>query len=104
MEWRPFSWLGISANLLDPENFAWGWKTADVEQYPDPWTGNHYLDDAVYYDLQGGFPPPPDQWNDLIDPETGESLDLAFVITPEPGSAVLALLGGMLFLGLRRRR
>lgn len=96
-------WLGISANLVDPLNFEWGWKTADVDQYPAPFTGNHFMDDAVWVDLQPTFPPPPLAWQELFDPILPtKSLDLAFVITPEPTG--LAVLLGLGVLALRRRR
>jgi hypothetical protein len=79
-------WLFICA-MTDLD--AWGWKTADVDQYPPPYTGLHYMDNAVYlYEY-------PDTWRPLYDPrpEYGQSLDLAFVIdgTPEiwiPGDDV----------------
>lgn len=54
----------------------------------------HYGDDAVAW----MFP----QWIELRDPITQETLDLAFVITPEP--TTLVLLGVGVFLPLRRRR
>lgn len=73
-------WLGIHAIPVSvgPE---FGWKTSQ----------DHWNDDAAFY--YGG-------WNELIDPLTGESLDLAFVITPEP--AALAVLG-LGLVALRRR-
>ncbi len=57
-----------------------GWKTSL----------DHWNDDAVYWD-EG-------KWNELIDPETGESLDLAFVITPEPSTVVMLLGAGLIGL------
>ncbi len=76
-----------------------GWKTADVDQYPDPYTGQHYIDDAVW----GA----PDNWTPLIDPRSSTgpqiSLDLAFVITPEPTTMTLLGLGGLMLLKRRRR-
>ncbi|MFA7237845.1 MAG: PEP-CTERM sorting domain-containing protein, partial [Phycisphaeraceae bacterium] len=73
-----------------------GWKTADMTLYPSPYTGNHYQDDAVFYNGT--------TWQELFDPRfpTGQvSLDLAFVITPEPTSIALLTIGG---LALLRRR
>jgi hypothetical protein len=65
-------WLSIRIDTVDGEI---GWKTADVEQYPEPHTGEHFMDDAVYR-WQGG------QWWELHDPiVTVKSLDLSFVIT-----------------------
>jgi len=75
-------WLDVSVRVDGPEE--WGWKT----------TRQHWMDDAVW----GDYPMP--EWRELRDPITNESLDLAFVITPEP--AGLLILGlGTLFL--RRR-
>ncbi len=92
-------WLDISVTPIDP-GFRWGWKTADVNLYPAPYTGTHFMDDAVWSDLNasGGN----SGWNELFDPiEQTVSLDLAFVITPEPGTMALLVLGG---LALIRRR
>jgi len=58
-------WLDISMNYFGCE---WGWKTSL----------DHFEDDAVWGEL------PDAQWQELLDPLTGESLDMAFVITPEP--------------------
>lgn len=78
-------WLGIS---IDTSN-ADGWKTSV----------DHFEDDAVYRLDTGG-------WGELRypdgDPRAGESIDLAFVITPEPATLSLLLLGG--FALLRRHR
>ncbi len=80
-------WLDISVTLADPENFAWGWKS----------TQDHWMDDAVY----GDFPDP--DWQEMYEPPYFEqSLDLAFVITPEPTMFGLLALGGLVLL--RRRR
>ena len=87
-------WLDISANVATADTL-WGWKTADVDQYPDPFTGSHFMDDAVWDHLLE-----PAGWQELTDP-TGVSLDLAFVITPEPATLALLLVGGI--LGLARR-
>lgn len=85
-------WLGILASTFDqmgtpgPEV---GWKTSL----------DHHLDDAVWA-LDG---PAPFEWSELRDPITAESLDLAFVITPEP--ATMGLVGlGVIGLVARRRR
>ena len=58
------------------------------------------MDDAVWADdpassITG--------WQELIDPQTGESLDLAFVITPEPATLAILFPGGLTLL-LRRKR
>jgi hypothetical protein len=86
--WEPFLqeqdtiyWLAIHTipTMVGPE---FGWKTSQ----------DHWNDDAVFY-YSGG-------WHELRDPYTYESLDLAFVITPEP--AALALLT-LAVVALRRR-
>jgi len=78
-------WLDISVMVEDPAVMEWGWKTS-LE---------HFEDDAVFGDL------PDPQWTPLEDPFTGVTLDLAFVITPEPTSLALLALGT---LALVRRR
>jgi len=83
-------WLDLSlkaTNLSEPGAPAHlGWKTSKSE---------HFEDDAVW----GDYPCP--DWQELKHPETGESLDLAFVITPEPTTIGLLLFG---LAGLIRRR
>jgi hypothetical protein len=72
-------WLDIS---IDSEGEL-GWKTADFDRYPDPYTGDHFEDDAVSADVVSPG------WNELIffgGPNQGRSIDLAFVIT---GDSVL---------------
>jgi hypothetical protein len=68
----------------------WGWKTSGEEQF---------MDDAVYSD-DG------DNWSPLTDPElaTHPSLDLAFVITPEPATMAILGIGGMVLFSRRQRR
>ena len=65
-----------------------GWKTSQ----------DHFMDDAVFKCQDTGV------WVELRDPFTGESLDLAFVITPEPGTMSLLVLGGIGVLMRRRRK
>ena len=80
-------WLDI---VVKAEYGEWGWKTSM----------DHWNDDAVWSD-DG------EQWNELRYPDGHpfhpESIDLAFVITPEPGTMCLLVLGGIGAL-LRRRR
>lgn len=75
-------WLGIHIGVEDL-NTAIGWKTSR----------DHWNDDAVYW--YGG------QWNELFDPISGESLDMAFVITPEPTGLALLTLGALAILRKR---
>ena len=74
-------WLDVTAHTTEDDSLNdrfWGWKTADVFVYPEPYTGSHFMDDAVW----GDFPDP--VWNELVyppgHPRQGESIDLAFVI------------------------
>jgi len=87
-------WLSICFWMGEDPNRP-GWKTADVDKYPEQYAGNHFMDDAVWWDGDNG------NWNELRDPITGKSLDLAFVITPEPATVGLLGLGA---LSLLRRR
>lgn len=75
-------WLDVS---VFTQGGVWGWKTSYA----------HFMDDAVW----GDFPAP--IWEPLVDPITGRTIDLAFVITPEPGA--LAILGLSALALLRRR-
>jgi hypothetical protein len=70
-------WLGV--NFAPDWVNAAGWKTSK----------DHFNDDAVWWNWQTGG------WHELRDPLSGESLDMAFVITPEPGTVY----GAALLLG-----
>jgi hypothetical protein len=83
------AWVQAADAGPQPE---WGWKTARPE--------DRFMDDAVYY------------WEDRYIPMVypdghalqGETLDLAFVITPEPATMALLGCGALCLLRLRRRR
>lgn len=82
-------WLGVKVELAAGVASAnWGWKTSL----------DHYEDDAVWTLVEDGQDL---IFNELRDPITGESLDLAFVITPEPATLAVLLLGA---LGMLKRR
>ena len=75
----------------------YGWKT----------TLDHWNDDAVWADFDiAGAKQADDFWHELRDPLNGESLDMAFVITPEPSTVAMLLGVGLigLFAYARRRR
>jgi hypothetical protein len=82
-------WLDVSAIPLDDQAF-FGWKTST----------QHWNDDAVWADSHEG------PWNELLYPDghpaQGQSIDLAFVVVPEPATILLLGLGALTLL--RRRR
>jgi hypothetical protein len=84
-------WLSVTETLPLPGLGVFGWKTSN----------RHWNDDAVFTDM---LDPTPLDWHELYDPRTGESLDLAFVITPEPGTMCLLVLGGIGVLIRKRRK
>ena len=104
-------WLSVMAyypteiddgtGLMEQAPWRWGWKTSL----------DHFNDDAVFgdwtFDPGTGQWYDPVTWNELRYPMghlfEGQSIDLAFVITPEP--ATMGLLGlGIVGLMARRRR
>jgi hypothetical protein len=95
--------VGIPDLALYQQYFPglFGWKTSGSP---------HFNDDAVFTDVfTVGLNPhtvPTGPWRELRDPRSGESLDLAFVITgiPEPSSVVLMFLGVAGALVFIRRR
>lgn len=83
-------WLDLTVFGIGPLGQAeLGWKTSM----------DHFRDDAVWSDFGTA-----ESWVPLYDPFTGETLDLAFVITPEPGTMALLAIGGVAVLLRRRRR
>lgn len=86
-------WLGLHVDVDPLTSQQIGWKTSL----------NHWNDDGVFWDDFGGMGM---AWQELRDPLTLESLDLAFVITPEPSTWAM-LVGALaigLWTGLRTRR
>jgi len=77
-------WLGL--HVATTGTAAVGWKT----------TLNPFLDDAVYRGPGFG-------WEELVAPLQG-SQNMAFVVTPEPGSLALAAVGVAGAVGIVRRR
>ena len=100
-------WLDVEAlPFVDPgtgePTGTFGWKTSL----------DHWNDDAVYWDKGGPGPwvdlhYPAVGWDfdagcDRDHPLAGQSIDLAFVITPEPATLSFLALGGLALI--RRRR
>ena len=95
-------WLDVQAFVPGPEVF--GWKTS-----PDAWN-----DDAVFADTDAmgnltGPQPPPVFWDDMTYPAghpygDDTSINLAFVIVPEPGIGTLLFGSGLVCLIVRRLR
>ena len=116
-------WLSVLASVeaegdLEPEPL-FGWKTADVDSYPPPYTEQHFQDDAVYGTIirdDSGPVTGPDglkygfaaDWAELRYPDghefAGQSVDMAFVITPEPVTLLVLPLGLIPALLKRRRK
>ncbi len=85
-------WLDLSIMAIGGQV---GWKTS---------RSPHFLDDAVWSDYLPTGPDPyqlQQGWQELLYP-SGASMDLAFVITPEPGTILMMPL--LSLLALRRRR
>lgn len=83
-------WLGISVRLAPQSSGQFGWKTSGSP---------HFMDDATWVHL----PPTGDvPWRKLSDPVTAESLDMAFVVTPEPAFLSLIAIAGLSVTGRRR--
>jgi len=99
-------WLSVDVDVWDDNQEAeFGWKTSE----------EHWNDDATWMDATwipdgtgGGHWDWTGAWNELLYPDghelQGESIDLAFVITPEPTTMSLLAIGGLLVLKRRRRK
>jgi hypothetical protein len=86
-------WLNVSAIPDDPEA-VFGWKTS--------W--DHWNDDAVFWDeWPDGTTGPVGELRDYRFADT-PSLDMAFVITPEPGTLAMLLGAGLIGLVACGRR
>lgn len=97
-------WLDVQAEPLGiatPVQPIFGWKTSRDSYFPNPYGITD--DDAVFGDTTG-FGGVPLDWTDMHYPSGtiygGESINLAFVITPEPSTMML----GIAILPLVRRR
>ena len=94
-------------NGTTPPEIELGWKTADTQRYPEPYTGEHFMDDAFYGHLNPDATGKPlVDWigplEDLTDQAVPRSIDLAFVITPEPATMSLLCLGGLAIIYRRK--
>ncbi|MBA7548985.1 hypothetical protein ES705_41453 [subsurface metagenome] len=88
-------WLDVKVLVPIEPDFTFGWKTSEA-RHPDLRWG----DDAVWGDAPGAWLP----LTYPLDHEyEGETLDLAFVITPEPATLGLLLLAGLALLRKRRK-
>jgi len=87
-------WLDVTAILPVDSPEVFGWKTSY----------QHWSDDAVFGDTSDPLVPPT-AWHELRDPRVPDhpSLDMAFVITPEPATMALLGLGVAGILAKRRR-
>jgi hypothetical protein len=93
-------WLDVQA--LVPAGTGtistFGWKTTNPL---DPRTP-HFNDDAVYADTAGFDGPPITPWTPLVYPSgsplAGQSMDLSFVITPEPIGVGMLAMASLMFL------
>jgi len=80
-------WLDLSVTV---DAYDFGWKTS-----LDYWN-----DFPVYWEGEGAQW----WWQEMNDPETGDALSMAFVITPEPATLCLMGLGAAGLVASRRRR
>jgi len=97
VSWAQINIVEIEQPFIQTEGVTY-WLEIDAWRMPAPgWKESgspHYRDDAVAWISAN--------WIELRDPVTQNSLDLGFVMTPEPMTLVLVAVGGV--AALRRRR
>jgi len=93
-------WLSVGMLVMGMASY--GWETADVGDYAAPWTGTHFGGAAVYWGTDPNTGK--SDWLELADPLSGDLLDLAFVIAPEPTTLAIVAVGGLALLHGRRIR
>lgn len=90
-------WLDVQ--FEDPfDSAVFGWKTRDFAD-------GHFMDDAVYGD-NDSFGGVPGAWLPLVYPDgdlQGQSIDLAFVLVPEPQHYAALVTLGLMGLAAWRR-
>ena len=111
-------WLSVDAEVVSTPGaaFEFGWKTRDPRDDPNRPGGGHFMDDATWMDAiweddvafpNGGQYVPYTPWDDLVYPDPHPfhpaSIDMAFVVTPEPATMTLLAIGGLCVLRRRRK-
>ena len=94
-------WLSVETAVMGNEEF--GWRTTHKD--------NNWMDDASYSKWVSPLGPgawtEETPWTDMVYPDghefEGESINLAFVITPEPTTIVLLGMGAVALIRRRRR-
>ena len=93
-------WLSIEITAVEG---LVGWKTSLDHWNDDAVVENNSILTDGFSDLVNGNGLYP-HWYELRDPRTQESLDLAFVITPEPATLLVLGLGLLLSVLARKRK